>query len=110
MSHLLKGSEIFRKVLAEIDHKYLESIVPLVHESDINQVTYEPLEMVDNSNNGDMYQHSNECRQKRRVRWVDQCKKMPIASERRHCHHRRSKQDVKSILKYKQDFCLVYIS
>lgn len=109
MSHLQKGSEIFRKVLAEINHKYLESIVPLVHESAINHVTYEPLEMVDNSNNGDMHQQTNECRQKRRVRWVDQCKRMPIASERRHCHLRRSKKDVKSILKYKHDFSLVYI-
>ena len=104
MSNLPIGSDIFRTVLGEMDNKYLNIV-----NNGNEVVNFKPMQLANSINNNNVYKVVDDRKGKNRVQWIDECKKVPIASERRHCFIRSSTKESKPILKYKAN-CLIVVS
>lgn len=105
MSNLPIGSDIFRTVLGEIDNKYLN----IVNNKGNEDVNFKPMQLTNRINNSNVYKVADDRKRRNRVQWIDECEKVPIASERRHCFGRSSTKEPKPILKYKAN-CLIVVS
>lgn len=92
MSHFPVGSSIFRTVMAQMDLKYQKNTEPLQETAGVKSPTIVRTK------------HHDEHR--RRVQWVDESRRSPLAMECRHCFRSKDKQDLKPILKYQN--CLLF--
>lgn len=91
------GSDIFRAVLSEIDNKYLQTVC-VKDNTDIQNDAFKPTAL--SSFNENTVSKVNQHVRTNRVQWIDECKRVPIASESKLCSQGDSKKDPKPILKY----------
>lgn len=99
------GSDVFRAVLSEIDNKYLQenkylqTVCVKQGNTDIQTEVYKPTAL--NTLNDNNVSRENEHVRSNRVQWIDECKRVPIASESKRCSQGDSKKYLKPILKYR---------
>lgn len=83
------GSEVFRIVLAEMDAKYSSYVG-----DDFENKVQSYKTNTNKSYKLDRFQQGSYS-----VHWIDECRALPLASDKRHCFKTGTKSKLKSILK-----------
>ncbi|VDI04300.1 Hypothetical predicted protein [Mytilus galloprovincialis] len=112
MTTLSFASDIFKTVLGEIDSKYI----------DTDSMTWKASGDSDDSSDENFSQrrhslpetnknhpYKSESKRRRSVQWIDECEKLPLASERRRPSFGKSNAEPKPILKHKAN-CFIIVS
>lgn len=109
MTTLSFASDIFKTVLGEIDSKYIDTYSNCSGDSDDSSDDNFSQRRNSSEETNKKYPYKAEGKRRRSVQWIDECEKLPLATESRRPSFGKSNTEPKPILKHRAN-CFIFVS